>query len=139
MTCRRPPADQALLDTIARAEFWRALSAMGSFDWKAGICVDEVSPVDERQLRNPHVAYFVNANPGHVRGGRARLHHVDRRDQLHESGQQGARPALLPLMLIASTLANFAWVASARGGLESTSAPALARPGAGSKGRTFQH
>jgi hypothetical protein len=62
-----PPADQELLDAVARVEFGERYQN-GIVRLKGGYLREEVSPVDERQLRNPHVAYFVNANPGHVCG-----------------------------------------------------------------------
>jgi hypothetical protein len=62
-----PEGSQALMDTLARKRF--------GDNYQNGIVVDgngylrkNVSPIEVRQLRNPHVAYFDKANPGHVRG-----------------------------------------------------------------------
>jgi hypothetical protein len=62
-----PAGAQALIDTLAHRRFRDS--------YRDGIVVDanghlrgDISPIGERQLRNPHVAYFENANPDHVRG-----------------------------------------------------------------------
>lgn len=62
-----PQEHQALIDSLARKRF-------GS-NYQDGVVVasnghlrDGVSPIEERQLRNPHVAFFVKANPGHMHG-----------------------------------------------------------------------
>lgn len=63
-----PPAAQALLDTVAQRRFG-ARYQDGVVRLPGGGALREgVSPVDERQLRNPDVAFFVRANPGHLRG-----------------------------------------------------------------------
>ena len=62
-----PPEAQQLIDTLAERRFVD--------NYQDGVVIDgnghlreHISPIDERNLRNPHVAFFEQANPGHVRG-----------------------------------------------------------------------
>jgi hypothetical protein len=62
-----PANSHALLDTLARERFGR--------HYQDGVVVagngrlrSDVSPIEEKKLRNPHVAFFEQANPGHVCG-----------------------------------------------------------------------
>jgi hypothetical protein len=62
-----PPSMQSLLDTLARRRFGSRYRN-GVVHIGGGRLREGVSPVDPARLRNPHVAFFVEANPGHVRG-----------------------------------------------------------------------
>lgn len=63
-----PPAAQALLDTLAQRRFGARYQDGVVCLPGGGALREGVSPVDERQLRNPDVEFFVKANPGHLRG-----------------------------------------------------------------------
>jgi hypothetical protein len=62
-----PPAMQSVLDTLAGRRFGSRYRN-GVVHIGGGCLREGVSPVDPARLRNPHVAFFVEANPGHVRG-----------------------------------------------------------------------
>jgi len=62
-----PPDAQARLDAIATQVYGERYSG-GIVRLQGGFLREGVSPVDERHLRNAHVAFFVQANPGHARG-----------------------------------------------------------------------
>ncbi len=65
-----PPRVKRVMDTLAHARF------PGRFDPEAGVVYPEnaaplrpgVADVTGRRLADPHVAFFVRANPGHARG-----------------------------------------------------------------------
>lgn len=67
---RTPPAMKALTDTIATAKFGDA------YDPETGVIRlahpaplrEGISDPEERARRDPHVRFFVSANPGHARG-----------------------------------------------------------------------
>lgn len=71
-TCGRPtpPAVQRVLDTLGRLKFG------GAYDPSRGVVRlaqpaplrPGVAEIHERRLRDPHVAFFVAANPGHIYG-----------------------------------------------------------------------
>jgi hypothetical protein len=65
---RAIPEDcQALIDTLARRRFGDAYQN-GVITEGNGFLREDVSPIEEKQLRNPHVAFFDEVNPDHVRG-----------------------------------------------------------------------
>lgn len=65
-----PPSARRVIDALARAKFG------SQYDPRSGVLKPDhpaplrqgVAEIDGRRLRNPHVAYFHRANPGH-RGG----------------------------------------------------------------------
>jgi hypothetical protein len=65
-----PPDVRALTDALARERWGR------SYDPESGlvrftrpqVLRADISPLSSRRLRDPHVAFFLRSNPGHVRG-----------------------------------------------------------------------
>ena len=65
-----PPEAQQVMEALAHARF------PGQFDPEAGVVYPEnaaplrfgVADVTDRHLADPHVAFFISANPGHTRG-----------------------------------------------------------------------
>lgn len=69
--CRREtsPETRTLLDRIARARFGDAYdAAAGVVRLATPAPLRDLSDVDTRAARDPHVRFFVNANPGHADG-----------------------------------------------------------------------
>lgn len=65
---KTPQSVQDLLDTLAQRRFG-ARYQDGVVRLPGGGALREgVSPVDDTHLRNPDIAFFVKANPGHLRG-----------------------------------------------------------------------
>lgn len=68
--CSTPPETKRVMDALAHARF------PGQYDPEAGVVYPEsaaplqpgVAEVTARRLTDPHVAFFVSANPGHARG-----------------------------------------------------------------------
>jgi len=71
-SCREPtpPEVQRLLDALARAKFGPAYDAAAGVVRLAGAAPlrSGVADLTPRRLRDPHVAFFAAANPGHTRG-----------------------------------------------------------------------
>jgi hypothetical protein len=66
-----PPWARAVLDALARSKFPDAYDASAGIIRSDGFkdCLrDGVAPVSEERGRDPFVRYFVERNPGHVRG-----------------------------------------------------------------------
>lgn len=66
-----PPYETALMRSLAERKFgsyYKAESGVVSFGPGAPAVKPGVADVTDELLRDPHVAYFVEANPGHARG-----------------------------------------------------------------------
>lgn len=63
-----PPTAQDLLDTLAERRFGVRYRGGVVHLQGGGALREGVSPVDDKLLRNPDIAFFVKANPGHWRG-----------------------------------------------------------------------
>ena len=65
---RATPAEtQVLMDALAGKRFGSAYQ-QGVVIESNGYLSEGVSPIEEKQLKNPHVAFFNETNPGHIRG-----------------------------------------------------------------------
>ena len=62
-----PPDTQQLIDALARRRFGDSYQD-GVVIGGNGLLREDVSPIDEKQLKNPHIAYFDQTNPDHVKG-----------------------------------------------------------------------
>jgi hypothetical protein len=76
-----PPEMQALIDHLAQERFgadYDAARGVVRFATGATPLRDGVAEIDQGRLQDPHVAFFVQANPGHVQGDElvclARIH-----------------------------------------------------------------
>jgi len=62
-----PPDIQTLINELAIRRFGDAFRD-GVIVESNGSLQSHVSPISERQRRNPHIAFFEQANPGHLQG-----------------------------------------------------------------------
>lgn len=68
--CSTPPHCQRIMDILARLKFGDEYDPMHGVVrlTQATPLHAEVAPITPQRLRDPHVAFFVTANPGHIDG-----------------------------------------------------------------------
>jgi hypothetical protein len=68
--CPTPPSIKCLIDTLARLKFPTGYNAeQGIIQLaQAAPLLPGVAEITEQRLKNPHIQFFIQANPGHLHG-----------------------------------------------------------------------